>query len=95
MTQASTNRRRKQRKGVPNKLDPAIAEALAGDDTGAEWGPAMKALPSDRHRAFVLALYQIKPGYGAHVKAAKLAGFGSATSSAQFVEHDCGEAGPR
>jgi phage terminase small subunit len=41
----------------------------------------MKVLPSDRHRAFVLALYQIKPGYGAHVTAAKLAGFGSSTSS--------------
>jgi hypothetical protein len=82
MRQVSTNRRRKQKKGVLNKLDSAIAEALAGDGTGAEWGPAMKALPSDRHRAFVLSLYQIKPGYGAHVKAAKLAGFGSSTSSA-------------
>jgi phage terminase small subunit len=81
MTQVS-NRRRQQTKGVLNRLNPAIAEALAGEDTGAEWGPAMKALPSDRHRAFVLALYQIKPGYGAHVKAAKLAGFGSSTSSA-------------
>ena len=83
MTQAPTHRRRKQRRGVPNKLDPALAEALAGDDTGAEWGPAMKALPSDRHRAFVLALYKIRPGYGAHVKAAKLAGFGTSKSSAQ------------
>jgi hypothetical protein len=52
--QPSTTRRRKQTTGARNKLDPAIAEALAGDDTGAEWGPAMKALPSDRHRAFVL-----------------------------------------
>ena len=43
----------------------------------------MKALASDRHRAFVLALYQIKPGYGAHVRAAKLAGFGTTTSSAK------------
>ena len=40
----------------------------------------MKALPSDRHRAFVRALYQIKPGHGANVKAAKLAGFGTETS---------------
>ena len=79
----TARRGRKQITGVRNKLDPAIAEALAGDDTGAEWGPAMKALPSDRHRAFVLSLYQIKPGYGAHVKAAKLAGFGSSTSSAK------------
>jgi hypothetical protein len=43
----------------------------------------MKALSSDRHRAFVLALYQIKPGYGAHVRAAKLSGFGTKTSSAK------------
>ena len=50
---------------------------------GTEWGPCMKALASDRHRMFVLALYQIKPGYGANVKAAKMAGFGTATSSAK------------
>jgi phage terminase small subunit len=93
MTQP-TNRRRKGRKGVPNKLDPSLAAALAGDGTGAEWGPAMKAL-SDRHKAFVLALYQIKPGYGAHVKAAKLAGFGTSRSSpkswsviASLLAHD-------
>ena len=43
----------------------------------------MKALPSDRHRAFVLSLYQIKPGHGAHVTAAKLAGFGTSTTSPQ------------
>ena len=43
----------------------------------------MKALPSDKHRMFVLALYQILPGYGAHVKAAKMAGFGTETSSAK------------
>jgi phage terminase small subunit len=50
---------------------------------GTEWGPAMKALSSDKHRMFVLALYQVKPGYGAHVKAAKMAGFGTETSSAK------------
>ena len=83
MTAGSRKRRRKQRKGVLNQLDPETAAALASNDIGAEWGPAMKALPSDRHRAFVLALYQIKPGYGAHVKAAKLAGFGTSTTSAK------------
>jgi hypothetical protein len=62
MTANNTRQRRKRGMGVPNKLDPSLAAALAGDDTGAEWGPAMKALPSDRHRAFVLALYQI--GFG-------------------------------
>src|SRR5437764_11199594 len=51
----------------------------------AEDGPAMKALSSDRHRAFVRALYQVKPGHGAHVKAAKLAGFGCLSSSPQSM----------
>lgn len=64
--------------GVSNTL----AEPLPEVD-GTEWGPCMAALKSDRHRAFVLALYQIKPGYGAHVKAAKMAGFGTSTSSAK------------
>jgi len=48
-------------------------------------GPAMLALPSDRHRAFVRALYQVRPGHGANVKAAKLAGFGCVTSSPQSM----------
>jgi phage terminase small subunit len=68
----------KRPRGRPNHLD----EPLPVVD-GTEWGPAMKALASDRHRQFVLALYQIRPGYGAHVKAAKLAGFGTKTSSAK------------
>jgi hypothetical protein len=49
---------------------------------GVEWGPAMKALPSDKHRAFVLALYQVPPGHGSQVRAAKIAGFGTTTSNA-------------
>jgi hypothetical protein len=51
------------------------------DPVDAQEGPAMKALPTDRHRAFVRALYQVKPGHGSGVKAAKLAGWGSTTSS--------------
>jgi hypothetical protein len=69
---------RKRPKGKPNKL----AEPLPTVD-GTSWGPAMASLATDRHRAFVLALYQVPPGYGAHVRAAKLAGFGTATSSAK------------
>jgi phage terminase small subunit len=42
-------------------------------------------LPTDRHRAFVRALYTVRPGHGARVKAAKLAGFGTPTSSAQSM----------
>jgi phage terminase small subunit len=48
-------------------------------------GPAMLALPTDRHRAFVRALYTVRPGHGARVKAAKLAGFGTPQSSAQSM----------
>jgi len=51
----------------------------------AEDGPAMKALPTDRHRAFVRAMYQVKPGHGAAVRAAKLAGFGTPESSPQSM----------
>lgn len=39
-----------------------------------EWGPAMQAL-NEKQRRFVLALYQVKPGHGAQVRAAKLAGY--------------------
>jgi hypothetical protein len=76
--QRSSQRGRKQRRGKPNRLSEPLPVV-----EGTEWGPAMKALPSDRHRAFVLALYQVPPGYGAHVKAAKMAGFGTSTSSAK------------
>ncbi|OAF11775.1 hypothetical protein AYJ54_07905 [Bradyrhizobium centrolobii] len=51
------------------------------DEAEAEDGPAMKALPTDRHRLFVRALYQVKPGHGAQVKAARMAGWGSPTST--------------
>ena len=62
--------------GVPNKLNPSLAAALADESTGAQWGPCMKAL-SDRQKAFVLALYQLPPGYGVNVRAAKMAGYGT------------------
>jgi phage terminase small subunit len=45
----------------------------------------MLALPTDRHRAFVRALYTVRPGHGARVKAAKLAGFGTPQSSPQSM----------
>lgn len=51
----------------------------------AEDGPKMKALPTDRHRAFIRALYTVRPGHGARVKAAKLAGFGTPTSTPQSM----------
>jgi hypothetical protein len=48
----------------------------------AQDGPKMKALPTDRHRAFIRALYQVKPGHGSGIKAAKLSGWGQPLSSA-------------
>jgi hypothetical protein len=48
-------------------------------------GPAMLALPTDRHRAFVRALYTVRPGHGARVKAAKIAGFGCDHSTPQTM----------
>ena len=55
------------------------------EDIDAKDGAAMQALPSDRHRAFVRALYTVRPGHGANVKAAKLAGFGCVDSSPQSM----------
>lgn len=74
MTAATTKRPRGERREL------APLESVDAQD-----GPAMKALPSDRHRAFVRALYQVKPGHGMYVKAAKLAGFGSPTSTPQSM----------
>lgn len=53
---------------------------------GPEWGPAMNAL-TEKQRRFVLALYQVKPGHGAQVKAAKLAGYGTPRSSPSCGRH--------
>ena len=47
-------------------------------DDEPEYGPAMKALPRDQWRAFVLALFLVKPGHGTHTAAARMAGFGKA-----------------
>src|SRR5690349_18947975 len=69
--------RPKRKRGKSSELAPLPAV------DGTEWGPCMKALASDKHRMFVLALYQVPPGYGANVKAAKMAGFGTETSSAK------------
>jgi len=60
-------------------------ELVPLEPVDAQDGPAMKALPTDRHRAFVRALYQVKPGHGANVKAAKLAAFGTPNSSPQSM----------
>jgi hypothetical protein len=75
---ATGRRRRKRKQGKPNTLPEPLPEV-----DGAEWGPCMKALKIERHRAFVLALYEIPRGHGSQVRAAKMAGFGTTTSSPQ------------
>jgi hypothetical protein len=60
-------------------------ELMPLEPIDAKDGPKMKALPTDRHRAFVRALYTVKPGHGANVKAAKLAGFGTLASTPQSM----------
>jgi hypothetical protein len=68
-------------RGVPNELSDDVIEAFGL--RGTEWGPCMKALASDRHRAFVCALYEVPRGQGANVMAAKMAGFGTSTTGAR------------
>lgn len=66
---------------TPNRPRGKRRELAPLEPIDAQDGPAMQALPSDRHRAFVRALYQVKPGHGANVKAARIAGFGTETST--------------
>jgi phage terminase small subunit len=61
-----------RRRGSKNRPAASVNEP--------EWGPAMRAL-NEKQRRFVLALYQVKPGYGAQVRAARLAGYGTPSSS--------------
>jgi len=69
----------KRQQPAPRR-EPEVLEPLDAKD-----GPKMLALPSDRHRAFVRALFIVKPGHGSYTKAAKQAGFGTETSSAQSM----------
>jgi hypothetical protein len=69
---------RKRPRGKRRELAPL-------EPVDAQDGPAMKALPTDRHRAFVRAMYQVRPGHGAAVRAAKLAGFGTPDSTPQSM----------
>jgi hypothetical protein len=61
--------------GPRRELPPAV-------DIDAQYGPAMLALPSDRHRRFVEMLYQVPPGFGFGVAAARASGWGCETSTA-------------
>lgn len=79
MAATATRKRTKDRLHEIAPIAPAV-EALDVKD-----GPKMLALPTDRHRDFVRALYQVKPGHGSGVKAAKLAEFGTPSSSPQSL----------
>ena len=69
----------------PNRTKSARRELAPLEAVDAQDGQAMLALPTDRHRAFVRALYTVRPGHGARVKAAKQAGFGCTTSTPQTM----------
>jgi phage terminase small subunit len=73
-------KRRRASRQVVGALTVAAGTDVALAPDGTEWGPCMKAL-NERQRRFVLALYQVPPGHGAQVRAAKMAGYGTPTSS--------------
>jgi hypothetical protein len=53
------------------------ARRLAKREDWGQLGPAMRALPNDRWRAFVYHYVTGKPGHGSLARAARLAGFGA------------------
>jgi len=57
-------------------------EIATRDKTWGELGPAMKALPNDRYRAFVEFYLLEKPGRGSQANAARRAGFGKPHTTA-------------
>lgn len=73
---------RKPRRAGSRRKTRAVLTTVAVDTV--EWGPAMRAL-NKKQRDFVLALYRVKPGHGAQVRAAKLARYGTPTSSAESL----------
>jgi hypothetical protein len=78
MTNAMTQRHQRKKPGKRRELPPM-------PDIDAVDGPKMAGLPSDRHRAFVRALYEVPPGFGFGVKAAKMSGWGCETSTAHCM----------
>jgi phage terminase small subunit len=77
---------RKRTKDKRRDVAPiAPGAAIDADKIDVKDGPKMLTLPTDRHRDFVRALYQVKPGHGSGSKAARLAGFGTPTSSPASV----------
>jgi hypothetical protein len=74
---------------TPDELraEPKIGAALVRksdvvpiDCDGVKYGPAMLALP-ERRRRFVEAMFEVRPGRGAPVRAARRVGYGTPTST--------------
>ena len=63
-------------------VTPARREEVLG-----EYGPAMRALPNHRWRAFVEFYMLENPGRGAQTNAARRAGFGNARTSPLNMAH--------
>jgi hypothetical protein len=62
-----------------------MATALTRKDDWGQLGPAMKALPNAKWRAFVEFYLLEKPGYGTQTNAARRAGFGRATTKPAYM----------
>lgn len=60
-------------------------QLILDDGDIADMGPEMAALPNDKWRAFVLAMFQVAPGRGSLTASARLAGFGTAESTPQTM----------
>ena len=63
-------------------MTPALRKEVLG-----EYGPAMRALPNHRWRAFVEFYLLENPGRGAQTNAARRAGFGNARTSPLNMAH--------
>jgi phage terminase small subunit len=50
-----------------------------------EYGPAMASLRTDRQRRFVVAMFDVPQNRRARINAARLAGYGTATSSNKSI----------
>ena len=65
---------------------PVAADKMQWNGVTVTIGPAMQALPTDKMRLFVLHLcLSTKRGFGSRAQAARLAGYGTATTTAKDI----------
>jgi predicted dinucleotide-utilizing enzyme len=79
MADAATTKRTKAKRRELAPLEPIDAQ-----DGPAKLGPKMQAL-TEKQRNFVIALFAVRQGHGAAVRAARAAGWGTPSSSAQSM----------